>query len=144
MNHSENVDHDAVLRARAVLLGSGRIDLHQEIRAYRVLAQVGPLTYLPKLARALLTLIHQEFRDQPEIRLNLTAEALAAARELDVSEPKRTELLIETLDAYQHQLYTLGRSAEGFAVREEMARVGGQAFAAGEEASDLLGQEPLG
>ncbi|MFC5033937.1 hypothetical protein ACQFX6_03800 [Streptomyces sp. DSM 41987] len=143
MNHSENVDHESVLRARAILLGSGRIGLHEEIRAYRVLAQVGPLTYLPKLARALLMLSHQEFRNQPEIRLNLTAEALAAVRKLDASEPKRTELLIDTLNDYQRQLYTLGRRAEGFAVREEMALTGRRAFEDGKVASPVFGCAPL-
>lgn len=143
MNHSENVDHESVLRARAILLGSGRIGLHEEIRAYRVLAQVGPLTYLPKLARALLMLSHQEFRNQPEIRLNLTAEALAAVRRLDASEPKRTELLIDTLNDYQRQLYTLGRRAEGFAVREEMALTGRRAFKDGKVSSPVFGCAPL-
>ncbi|MCM2417234.1 hypothetical protein [Streptomyces sp. RKAG293] len=143
MNHSQNVDHESVLRARAILLGSGRIGLHEEIRAYRVLAQVGPLTYLPKLVRALLMLSHLEFRDRPEIQLNLIAEALTAVRRLDASEPKRTELLIETLNDYQHQLYTLGRRAEGFAVREEMALTGRRAFKDGEVDSPVFGCGPL-
>ncbi|MFE4332092.1 hypothetical protein ACFRQM_22530 [Streptomyces sp. NPDC056831] len=54
MNHSENVDQDAVLRARTMLLGSGGLSVEQEIEAYRVLAGVSPLTYLPKLSEALV------------------------------------------------------------------------------------------
>lgn len=36
-----------------MLLGSGRLPLHQQIEAYRVLSDVSPATYLPKLSRAL-------------------------------------------------------------------------------------------
>ncbi|MFE6037340.1 hypothetical protein [Streptomyces sp. NPDC056452] len=42
MNHSENVDHDAVLRARMLLLGSGRINI-DESRTYLFVDRVRPL-----------------------------------------------------------------------------------------------------
>ncbi|MGW1881348.1 hypothetical protein [Streptomyces sp. NPDC001970] len=143
MNHSENVDQDTVLRARTMLLGSGRLGLHQEVGAYRVLAEVSPLAYLPRLTRALLTLSHREFRDRPEIRLSVIEEAVAAARRFDEREPKRAELLIDALDAYQHRLYALGRRAEGFSVREEIAEIGRQAFEAGQVSSPVYGLGPL-
>ncbi|MEU3463434.1 hypothetical protein ABZ721_26260 [Streptomyces sp. NPDC006733] len=122
MNHSPNVDHEAILRARATLLGSGTVGLHEEIRAYRVLAHVGPLTYLPKLSRALLEFGEKEFTHQPEIRLNLTAEALDAARALDASDPQRSELLSNALDAYRRQLEVLGRPVDSLAIGEEGER----------------------
>lgn len=122
-----------------MLLGSGRLGLRREIGAYRVLAEVSPLVYLPRLIRALLTLSYQELRDQPEACLTVRAEAVAAARRLDETEPKRAELLIDALDAYQRQLYTLGRRAEGFSVREEMAQIGRWAFEAGQVASPVHG-----
>ncbi|MFJ3309968.1 hypothetical protein ACIPSA_44600 [Streptomyces sp. NPDC086549] len=72
MDHSEKVDQDAVLRARTMLLGSGRLSLARQIEAYRVLAKVGPLTYLPKLCDALVFYGYEpEFRDRPDIRLAL-------------------------------------------------------------------------
>ncbi|MET9647216.1 hypothetical protein [Streptomyces syringium] len=139
MNHSENVDHDAVLRARTMLLGSGRLALQQEVEAYRVLADVGPLTYLPRLSRALVGLSHDAYRDQPEACLALRAEAVEAARRLDENEPGRTELLVDALRAYQQSLYALGRRAEGFSVCEEMARVGRRGYETGQVESPAYG-----
>ncbi|WP_338932168.1 hypothetical protein WEB32_23725 [Streptomyces netropsis] len=139
MNHSENVDHDAVLRARTMLLGSGGLALQQEVEAYRVLADVGPLTYLPRLSRALVWLSQDAYRDQPEACLALRAEAVEAARRLDENEPARTELLVDALRAYQQSLYALGRRAEGFSVREEMARVGRRGYETGQVESPAYG-----
>ncbi|MEY9969607.1 tetratricopeptide (TPR) repeat protein [Streptacidiphilus sp. MAP12-16] len=130
MNSPGNVDQDEVLRARHMLLGSGRLSHKQQVDAYRTLAQVSPLSYLPRLARALL-MVGYQLRDKPETELALFAEALAAARAIGQSEPKRTELLMQVLDAYQRQLYVMGRRTEGFTVREEMARTGRAAFEAG-------------
>ncbi|GGR36659.1 hypothetical protein [Streptomyces netropsis] len=139
MNHSENVDHDAVLRARTMLLGSGGLALQQEVEAYRVLADVGPLTYLPRLSRALVWLSQDAYRDQPEACLALRAEAVEAARRLDENEPARTELLVDALRAYQQSLYALGRRAEGFSVREEMACVGRRGYETGQVESPAYG-----
>jgi hypothetical protein len=133
MDHSEKVDQDAVLRARTMLLGSGRLALGRQVEAYRVLSAVSPLTYLPKLAEALLSYGYaQEIRDMPEAQLALHTEAAAAARAVDTGNPKKTELLVRALDACRYQLYVLGRRAEGFAVCEEMAEAGRSGFALGQ------------
>ncbi|MFD3994620.1 hypothetical protein [Streptomyces sp. NPDC058548] len=125
MNHSENVDHDAVLRARTMLLGSGRPSLSQEVQAYRVLAKVSPAAYLPKLVAALARYGYEPgFRDHPLPRLALHAEAAEAARRLDVTETNGARLLCQALDAYQYTLFLVGRREEGMAVCEELAEVG--------------------
>lgn len=142
MNHAENVDHDAVLRARMLLLGSGRINIDEEIDAYRVLARVSPAVYLPRLASELVNYGYRELRD-PELRLALRTGAAAAARAMDRAEPKRAELLTRALRACRHELYILGRRKEAFAVCEEMAREGREAYAAGQVASPLYGHHPL-
>ncbi|MER5538513.1 hypothetical protein [Streptomyces mirabilis] len=144
MDEPAEVDQDAVLRARTMLLGSGRLPLHQQIEAYRVLSGVSPATYLPKLSRAL----HQQgyasgLRDLPEARLALRAEAVATARKIDAGHPKRTELLLDTLGGYRRELYDVGRRAEGFAVCEEMAEAGRWGFEHGQVASPARGQLPL-
>ncbi|WP_405812132.1 hypothetical protein OG524_31660 [Streptomyces sp. NBC_01520] len=69
MNHSENIDHDAVLRARTLLLGSGGITVPHEADAYRILARVSPATHLPHLARTLLTFSYLKL-EKPELRLS--------------------------------------------------------------------------
>lgn len=139
MNSPGNVDQDKVLRARTMLLGSGELSHQQEVDAYRTLAQVSPLSYLPRLARALL-MVGDQLRDKPETELALYAEAVAAARAIGETEPKRTELLMEVLDAYQRQLYATGRQAEAIEVREEMARTGAAAFEAGLVSDPLCGR----
>ncbi|WP_413752492.1 hypothetical protein NRF20_10875 [Streptomyces sp. R-74717] len=144
MNLSENVDQDAVLRARTMLLGSGGLSVEQEIDAYRVLAEVSPLTYLPKLSKALLSFGYaQEFRDRPDIQLALHAQAAAAARRIGAGEPRRTEFLIRALTAYQHQLYSAGRRVDGFAICEEMAEAGRQGFKQGQVQSPVYGHGRL-
>ncbi|MFF2330908.1 MULTISPECIES: hypothetical protein [unclassified Streptomyces] len=144
MNHSENVDQDAVLRARTMLLGSGGVSAEQRIEAYRVLAEVSPLSYLPKLAEALVSFGYAaEFRERPDVQLTLYGEAVAVARRIGAGEPKRTELLCRALTAYQHQLYASGRRAEGFAICEEMAEAGRQGFERGQVGSPVYGHGRL-
>ncbi|MFJ7209322.1 hypothetical protein ACIQWR_38035 [Streptomyces sp. NPDC098789] len=116
------IDHDAVLRARVLLLGSGRRSRAELVDAYRVLAEVNPKAYGPKLVDALLSL-HYQSRN-PEMDVTLTAEAARAAREIEVGEPKRTERLYRALNAHQVSLFALGRRAEGRAVCEELAGAG--------------------
>ncbi|WP_435973287.1 hypothetical protein [Streptomyces sp. Qhu_M48] len=124
MNTSGKIDHDAVLRARTMLLGSGGLGLSQEVWAYRVLVTVGPATYLPKLARALVSYGYRAGDRDLEGRLALHAEAVGVARRVDAAAPGRTEVLCAALDAYQHTLLLAGRRAEALAVCEEMAEAG--------------------
>ncbi|MFI8288412.1 hypothetical protein EAO71_33165 [Streptomyces sp. ms191] len=116
------IDHDAVLRARVLLLGSGRLRLLEEVHAYRVLAEVSPKAYLPKLVDAVLLMSYRS-RD-PEVDLTLTAEAVEAARRIEAGAPARAERLGRALNAYQRALFALGRRAEGHAACEEMAEAG--------------------
>ncbi|MDH6544867.1 hypothetical protein [Streptomyces sp. SPB4] len=116
------IDHDAVLRARVLLLGSGRRSRAELVGAYRVLAEVSPKAYGPKLVDALLALRY-EIRD-PEVAVALTAEASRAARRLEAGVPKRAELLRRALDDYRVSLFALGRRAEGRAICEELAAAG--------------------
>ncbi|WP_051874521.1 hypothetical protein [Streptomyces exfoliatus] len=144
MNHSENVDHDAVLRARTMLLGSDRPSLTQEVQAYRVLARVSPAAYLPKLVGALLSYGYDVGNQGGrELLLALHAEAADAARRIDAGEPNRTEVLCRTLDTYRHTLLRAGRRAEGFAVCEEMAEAGRLGFERGQVKSSAYGHGPL-
>ncbi|AXG82212.1 hypothetical protein [Streptomyces paludis] len=116
------IDHDAVLRARVLLLGSGQPSRAALADAYRVLAEVSPKAYMPKLVDALLAL-HYESRD-PKADLALAAEASRAARRIEAGEPNRTERLHRALDAYQASLFALGRRGEGRAICEELAEAG--------------------
>ncbi|WP_149826162.1 hypothetical protein [Streptomyces tailanensis] len=119
---SGDVDQDAVLRARNVLLSSGRPTPREAVEAYRVLARVSPATYLPRLSRALVDLGYGDVFDElPQARLALFEEAAEAAYALDGSDPMRTEVLLKALEPLQHHLFVLGRRAEGLALREEMA-----------------------
>ncbi|WP_137992437.1 hypothetical protein [Streptomyces vilmorinianum] len=144
MNHSENVDQDAVLRARTMLLGSDRPSLAREVEAYRVLARVSPSAYLPKLTRALVSWSYsRQLRDLPEQQLALCAEAADAARRIDAGEPNRTEVLVRVLGVYERALFAVGRRAEGLAVCEEMAEAGRQGFERGQVTSPLYGHGRL-
>ncbi|MGC9543759.1 hypothetical protein [Streptomyces sp. UG1] len=144
MDHTEKVDEDAVLRARTLLLGSGRPAIGQQVEAYRVLSSVSPLSYLPKLTEALLSYGYApEVRDRPEVRLARHADAVATARRIDAGDPRRTELLVRALSAYRHGLYAAGRRAEGFAVCEEMAAAGRWGFEQGQVPSPSYGHGPL-
>lgn len=124
MNHMANINHDAVLRARVALLGSQVLPVRQQVAAYRVLAQVSPLAYLPLLAVALYHYSRQEFEHLPETALALRAESVAAARRMYGLEPERAELLVTALVAYKEQLVLMGRTAEVGPVDEEIALLG--------------------
>lgn len=116
------MDHDAALRARVLLLGTGRLDLLQEVTAYRALLPFSPAVHAPKLVRALAELSRDpQVRHLPEARLALLDEAVAAARGMAADDPRRPEVLVQALRSRQLHLYDLGRRAEGLAVREEMA-----------------------
>jgi tetratricopeptide (TPR) repeat protein len=133
MNQGEKVDQDAVLRARTTLLASDGPSVAQQVEAYRVLSAVSPLTYLPKLARALVSYGYEpEVRDLPEARLARYAQAVDVARRIDEGAPNRKEVLLRALDAYRFDLYAQGRRAEGFAVCEEMAELGQWGFERGQ------------
>ncbi|RSS58142.1 hypothetical protein EF912_11580 [Streptomyces sp. WAC07061] len=116
------IDHDAVLRARVLLLGSGRPGQAELVGAYRVLAGVSPKAYAAKLVDALLALRYDS-RD-PQAGLALAAEASRAARGVEAGTPGRTQRLCRALDAHQDSLFALGRRAEGRAVCEELAAAG--------------------
>ncbi|MEW1642360.1 hypothetical protein [Streptomyces sp. NPDC091219] len=125
MNQSGKVDQDDILRARNILLASGRRTPREEVDAYRVLAQVSPAAYLPRLTTALQHLSYDtSFGKQHPARLALREEAVAAARAIDPAEPARADLLLEALDTCQREMYTLGRRAEGLAMRAEMLAIG--------------------
>lgn len=116
------IHHDAVLRARVLLLGSGRLSLLEQVHAYRVLAEVSPKAYLPKLVDALLSMSYRS-RD-PKADLVLAAEAVEAGRRIEAGTPAREERLCRALNVYQSALFALGRRAEGRAACEEMAEAG--------------------
>ncbi|MFB7834109.1 hypothetical protein [Streptomyces sp. NPDC056056] len=144
MNHSEKIDHDAVLQARTMLLGSDRPSLAQEVQAYRVLVRVSPASYLPKLAKALVSYGYEvEGRGGMEQRLALHTEAADAARRIGADEPNRADVLCGVLDAYRRTLLTVGRRGEAFAVCEEMAEAGRLAFDRGHVRAPGHGQHPL-
>lgn len=125
MHHTGKIDQDDIVRARNILLASGRRTPQEEVDAYRVLARVGPASYLPLLSRALRRLSYDTGSGtwHPD-RLALHEEAVAAARAVDPAEPARADVLYEALDARQRDLYDLGRRTEGLAVRAEMLAVG--------------------
>ncbi|MEU7603344.1 hypothetical protein AB0B78_06465 [Streptomyces sp. NPDC040724] len=121
MNPTENINHDAVLRARVALLGSGTLPVRQQVAAYRVLVRVSPLAYLPPLALALFAYSRQEFAHRPAIALALRAESVAAARRMCALEPERSQLLLTALVHYGEQLALMDRPGELAAVEAEMA-----------------------
>lgn len=123
MTFSAHAGHDAVLRARVALLSSQTLPARQEVAAYRVLVQVGPLAYLPLLAEALYEYSRQDFAHLPETALALRAEAVAAAHRMYSLEPARDRLLITALDRYREQLALMDRQEELDAVEREMAQV---------------------
>lgn len=123
MDHSGKVDQDDVVRARNVLLSSGRLYPREKVDAYRVLAQVSPAAYLPLLAKALQHLSYEGGRAHPAA-LALCEEAVAAARSIDPAEPARADFLYEALDTCQRELYGAGRRGEGLAMRAEMLAIG--------------------
>ncbi|MEV7415223.1 hypothetical protein [Streptomyces sp. NPDC089919] len=116
------IDHDAVLRARVLLLGSGLPSQAELVGAYRVLAEVSPKAYGPKLVEGLLRLRAQS-RD-PHVDVALAAEAVRAARRLDAGVRDRAQRLCGALTAHQDSLFALGRRAEARALCEELAAAG--------------------
>ncbi|WP_158943342.1 hypothetical protein [Streptomyces sp. NRRL S-378] len=126
MTHTAHISHDAILRAQ-VALYHVHPTAREEVAAYRVLAQVSPLAYLPLLAHALSMYVMHEFTDRPETALALRAEAVDAARRMHSLEAGREPLLINTLKSYRVQLERMGRQEELSAVEEEIAVLeGGQ------------------
>ncbi|MFH8622930.1 hypothetical protein ACH4A8_13660 [Streptomyces vietnamensis] len=122
MGNAEKFSQDAVLRARVLLLGSEEPSLRERLGAYRVLAEVSPRAYLPKLVDALFGRA-RDFED-PEILRALYGEAADAARRFDAEVPDREEQLHRALSCYEHWLFAAGRRAEGRAVCEELAEAG--------------------
>ncbi len=119
--------------ARTILIGSRAPNPHDKVKAYRILTRADHPAYQAHLAKALLDLSYQSGNyAAPQTRLALLEEAADAARNVRRDEPRRGELVVRTLDAYQRTLYQLRRRAEGLAVREEMATANRLAFAAGE------------
>ncbi|MFI8887959.1 hypothetical protein [Streptomyces sp. NPDC053813] len=136
MNHSGKVDQDDIMRARNVLLASGRRTPREEVDAYRVLAQVSPASYLPLLARALQRLSYDTGTGKKHAAcLALCEEAVAAARAIDPAEPARADVLYGALNSCQRELYDLGRRAAGLAMRAEMLAMG---RAQAERSGDLV------
>ncbi|MFF9143625.1 hypothetical protein ACF1BN_02015 [Streptomyces sp. NPDC014861] len=123
-----DVDQDAVMRARVLLLGSGRLSESQKMEAYRVLAPVSPAVYAPKL----VTLLAWARATTPRRREELALEAVAAARLLGADHPLRTEVLCRALGSYRSELYRQGRRAEALAVCEESAAAGREGYARGQ------------
>ncbi|MEU8764638.1 hypothetical protein [Streptomyces sp. NPDC048659] len=117
-----NLDHEAVLRARVLLLASGELDPWRALGAYRVLAEVSPRAYAPRLAEALLG--HRRRTDVPEHRLALAEEAATAARRCAGDSPRGARALRAALGAYEHELFAAGRREEGRAVCAELAETG--------------------
>ncbi|MGW1410847.1 hypothetical protein [Streptomyces sp. NPDC002403] len=125
MNHSGKADQDDIVRARNVLLASGRRTPREEVDAYRVLAQVSPASYLPLLAKALQRLSYDSGSGKKHAAcLSLCEEAVAAARSIDPAEPARADVLYQALNTCQRELYSLGRRTEGLAMRAEMLAIG--------------------
>ncbi|MFJ6796856.1 hypothetical protein [Streptomyces sp. NPDC091268] len=120
MNPMENINHDAVLRARVALLGSGTLPVRERVAAYRVLVGVSPLAYLPLLAPALFAYGRQEFGHRPDIALALRAESVAAARRMCALEPEWSQLLLTALVHYGEQVALMDRPAELAAVEAEI------------------------
>lgn len=126
------VNHELVIWAQTVLIGTHTPSDDETVRAYRILTRAYPRSYRAHLARALVSWSWGDgFGAAPEYRLALLEEAAAAAREVPESEPRRAELIVDVLHWYQIRLYEMGRRTDGLAVREEMAAVTRQALAAG-------------
>ncbi|MFE6773980.1 hypothetical protein ACFVFD_33900 [Streptomyces fimicarius] len=123
MNQWGKVDQDDIVRARNVLLASGRRTLREEVDAYRVLAQVSPAAYLPLLSRKLQHLSYGDSDAWRPSSLELCEEAVEAARRIDPAEPARADVLYQALRSCQRELYRRGRRTEGLALRAEMLAI---------------------
>lgn len=91
------IDSGAVLSAR-VLLGSGRPSRAELAGAYRVLAEVSPRVYLPKLVDAVLGL-YFEGRDL-KVDIALAEEAAWAARMMESGARRRAGRLHRALRSH--------------------------------------------
>ncbi|MBM7052727.1 hypothetical protein [Streptomyces durocortorensis] len=121
MDHWGKVDQDDIVRARNVLLASGRRTPGEEVDAYRVLAQVSPASYLPLLAGALRRLAYDAGSGtRHACALELCEEAVAVARRIDPAEPARADVLYRALDGYRGELYRLDRHTEALTLCAEM------------------------
>ncbi|MGW5344930.1 hypothetical protein [Streptomyces sp. NPDC004050] len=120
MNHSANINHHAVLRARVSLLESEKPPVRRRVAAYRVLVQVSPLAYLSRLAVDLIK-YSREFADRPEIALALRVESVDAARRLCELESGRQRVLLGSLASLRDQLNLMERGEEASAVAREIA-----------------------
>lgn len=110
MNQLRKVDQDDIVRARNVLLASGRRTPSEEVDAYRVLAHVSPVSYLPLLASALQHLSYDGGSGKRHAScLALCEEAVAVARSIDPAEPGRADVLYQALNTFQRELYEVGR-----------------------------------
>ncbi|MER8186451.1 hypothetical protein [Kitasatospora sp. NPDC094015] len=99
------MDRDLELRARVLVFDAHRLSLPQRVWAYRVLAEVSPAAYRPKLARALVRLSADgALLELPAVRLALLAEAVAAAGGLAESDPMRGPALARALAARRAEL----------------------------------------
>ncbi|KQX57034.1 hypothetical protein ASE09_25565 [Streptomyces sp. Root66D1] len=119
MGNEERFSRDAVLRARALLLASEWPSLRERVGAYRVLAEVSPRAYLPKLTQALGEWAREQ--GDPEHRQSLYAEVVDVLRRLGAEVPDGARQLRFALRGYEHALFTAGRRAEGRVVCEELA-----------------------
>ncbi|WNI29238.1 hypothetical protein [Streptomyces sp. ITFR-6] len=125
MNQLRKVDQDDIVRARNVLLASGHRTPSEKVDAYRVLAHVSPVSYLPLLASALQHLSYDGRSGKRHAScLALCEEAVAVARSIDPAEPGRADVLYQALDRFQRELYRVGRHTEGLALRAEMLAMG--------------------
>ncbi|MER7888061.1 hypothetical protein ABTY35_35165 [Streptomyces fimicarius] len=145
MNQWGKVDQDDIVRARNVLLASGRRTLREEVDAYRVLAQVSPAAYLPLLARKLQHLGYAGSGTWHPSSLELCEEAVEAARRIDPAEPVRADVLYQALRSCQRELYRRGRRTEGLALRAEMLAISrAQAERSGEPVAKGLSEWAAG
>ncbi|BCJ64852.1 hypothetical protein [Polymorphospora rubra] len=112
---SDEVDHDAVAWARALLVGR-RASTQDIVRAYRVLAAWDPRAYALKLTRAL----YEHSWHAGTERLGLLEEAVAVGRSVPLTSTRDIDVFAEVLDSYQFALYEAGRRTDGFEVSEEL------------------------
>ena len=143
MTDTGSIDYEAVARAQALLVGSRRLDLRERIAAYQVLRRVNPSAYAAQLANDLISLGYGELRQHPEACLAVFERAVETAHTIPTAGPQRAQVLMRALDGYQRGLYTLGHRAQGFAVRQQMAQIGQQAFEAGHADSPTYGLSAL-
>ncbi|RKS76689.1 hypothetical protein BZB76_2046 [Actinomadura pelletieri DSM 43383] len=136
------MDDWAVAQARVALLNERRLTTTERIRAYRVLAEVEPTTYLPRLAEELGRLTYEkDLQGKPEASIALAEEAVEAARRIPETHPERPAALMGALDTCQWHLYESGRHQDAFALRAEMASISRSEPSAGETG---LGRWALG